>query len=143
MPHGACFTTGGTECATLWRPPDQWHIPFWQYLVNGPELLGIFGTGALNVMSTMDRVEKLHPKQSHWYLQVIGTDPPKQGKGFAGDRHARAACGGGCERHALLSGIEQGHQHPRLSRFGFEVTGEIKIPDGPTLWPMWRAPRAV
>jgi hypothetical protein len=27
-------------------------------------------------------------------------------------------------------------------RFGFDVTGEIVVPDGgPTLWPMWRPPR--
>jgi hypothetical protein len=27
-------------------------------------------------------------------------------------------------------------------RFGFEVTGEIKLPDGgPSMWPMWRAAR--
>lgn len=26
-------------------------------------------------------------------------------------------------------------------RFGFEVTGEIVLPDGPSLWPMWRQPR--
>jgi hypothetical protein len=25
-------------------------------------------------------------------------------------------------------------------RFGFEVTGEIDVPGGPTLWCMWRAP---
>ena len=28
------------------------------------------------------------------------------------------------------------------NRFGFEVTGEIVMPDGPTLWPMWRAARS-
>ena len=27
---------------------------------------------------------------------------------------------------------------PIYQSFGFEVTGEIKLPDGPTLWPMWR-----
>jgi len=27
------------------------------------------------------------------------------------------------------------------NRFGFDVTGEITMPDGPTLWPMWRRPR--
>lgn len=26
-------------------------------------------------------------------------------------------------------------------RFGFEVTGEIRLPGGPALWPMWRAAR--
>lgn len=26
-------------------------------------------------------------------------------------------------------------------RHGFEVTGEIVVPDGPTLWAMWRDPQ--
>jgi hypothetical protein len=30
---------------------------------------------------------------------------------------------------------------PYYQRFGFAVTGQIDLPDGPPLWPMWRAPR--
>lgn len=139
--HGACYVTSHYESATLWRPPEEWHVPFWQYITNGPELLGIFGGNALNVMNTMDMVEKQHPKKPHWYLQVIGTDPAKQGKGFASlimrDR---------------LQAIDEAHMPaylesskasniPIYRNFGFEVKGEIKVPNGPTLWPMWREAR--
>ena len=124
------------------RPPNQWHIPFWQYLVNGPELLGIFGGDAFKVMNTMDRVEKLHPKEPHWYLQVIGTDPPKQGKGFAGiAMRERLAVADASGTPCYLESSKDTNI-PIYRAFGFEVTGEIKIPDGPTLWPMWRAARA-
>jgi hypothetical protein len=26
-------------------------------------------------------------------------------------------------------------------RYGFEMTSEVAIPDGPRIWPMWREPR--
>jgi hypothetical protein len=30
---------------------------------------------------------------------------------------------------------------PFYRRHGFEVTGEVHMPDGPPLWPMWRDPQ--
>jgi len=81
LPYHSCYVTSRYEAATLWRPPDGWHVTLWQYLINAPELLAIFGAGVLNVMSTMDQVEKVHPKAPHWYLQTIGTEPALQGKG--------------------------------------------------------------
>ena len=143
LPHGLCHVTSGTESATIWRPPGKWHLSLWDYVANGPELVGIFGTNVLNVMGTMDRVEKVHPKKPHYYLQVIGTDPPKQGKGFASliMRHqlkVSDAAGMPCYLES-----SKDTNIPVYRSFGFEVTGEIKIPDGPTLWPMWREARTV
>jgi ribosomal protein S18 acetylase RimI-like enzyme len=141
LPHGACYVTNNYEAVTLWRPPDQWHLSFWEYILNGPELLGIFGTGAINAMSTMDRIEKVHPKKSHWYLQTIGTEPAMQGKGYGSlimrDRLA-ATDAAGVDCYLESSKITN---IPIYKSFGFEVTGEIKIPNGPTLWPMWRNAR--
>ncbi len=140
LPYGACHVTSGCESVTLWRPPNGWHVHLKDYILNAPELLGVFGTGVFGVMSTMDRIEKVHPKAPHWYLQTIGTDPAKQGKGF----------GSLIMRHQLAIADAQGvpcylesskdTNIPIYRSFGFDVTGEIKIPNGPTLWPMWRKP---
>ncbi|HXC57573.1 MAG TPA: GNAT family N-acetyltransferase [Rhizomicrobium sp.] len=141
LPHGACHVTSGYEAATLWRPPDGWHVKFWDYVANAPELLGVFGGGVFNVMATMDRIEKLHPHAPHWYLQTIGTDPALQGKGYGGLilRHQLAVADAAGTPCYLESSKDT--NLPIYQSFGFEITGEIKIPNGPTLWPMWREAR--
>ena len=139
LPYGACDVTSGFEAAALWRPPSQWHIPLWQYVTNGAEFLGLFGLGgAAHVMSVMDVIERRHPKEPHWYLQAIGTDTQKQGKGYGGvviRRHLAVA-----DEARMPCYLESSKETniPIYQSFGFEVTGEIKLPDGPTLWPMWR-----
>jgi ribosomal protein S18 acetylase RimI-like enzyme len=142
LPHGACDVTSGYESVALWRPPGAWHIPFHQYITNGAAFIDIFGLGgALQVMGAMDIIEKRHPHEPHWYLQAIGTDPARQGKGYGGVvirsqlAHADAA--------GLPAYLESSKPTniPIYQSFGFEVTGEIKLPDGPTLWPMWRKAR--
>ncbi|MBV8977957.1 MAG: GNAT family N-acetyltransferase [Alphaproteobacteria bacterium] len=141
MPHALCHITPGHESAAIWRPPGKWHMSLWDYLANGPELLGIFSTNVFNVMATMDRVEKVHPREPHFYLQVLGTDPPHQGKGFAGRvmRHQLAVCDAARMPCYLESSKET--NIPVYRSLGFEVSGEIKIPEGPILWPMWRTAR--
>ncbi len=147
-PLGACHVTPNFEAAILWRPPNQFHIPYWQYLTNGPELLGVFGTNAWNVALAMDQIERAHPKPPNWYLQAVGTDPAQQGKGF----------GGVVIRHHLARADEKGEacylesskraNIPIYEKLGFVVTGEITIPkrgksQDVTIWPMWREPREV
>jgi ribosomal protein S18 acetylase RimI-like enzyme len=143
MPHGACYVTSGHEAATLWRPPNKWHVHFWDYIVNAPELIGVFGANALGVMSTMDKVEKQHPREPHWYLQTIGTDPGKQGKGFGSLIMRAQLAVADAERMPCYLESSKDTNIPIYQSFGFAVTGEIKVPDGgPTLWPMWRSVQA-
>jgi GNAT superfamily N-acetyltransferase len=142
LPHGACDVTSGYEAVALWRPPGEWEIPWWQYITNGVAFLDLFGLGgAAHVVGVMDVIEKRHPHEPHYYLQAIGTDPAKQGKGFGGvvmRRQLAIADAAGMPAYLESS---KDINIPIYKSFGFEVTGEIKLPDGPTLWPMWRAAR--
>jgi len=141
LPHGACYTTDNYESITLWRPPSEWDVPFWAYIVNGPALLSTFGTGIGRVLSTMDMMEKVHPHEPHWYLQTIGTDPKFQGKGY-----------GGVIMRDRLAAVDAAHMPcylesskdtniPIYQSFGFKLTGELQVPNGPKIWPMWRDAR--
>ena len=141
LPHGGCAVTAGYEAAALWRPPEQWEVHWWQYIVNGAAFIDLFGADIPHVLKTMDIIEKNHPHTPHWYLQVLGTDTAKQGKGFGGQlmRHQLAVV----DAHSLPAYLESSKESniPIYSSYGFEVTGELTLPDGPTIYPMWRAPR--
>jgi ribosomal protein S18 acetylase RimI-like enzyme len=141
-PYDTTFVTSGYEAATLWRPPNGWHVPVWAYIVNAPELLGIFGTGVMRVLSTMDRMERVHPAGPHWYLQVIGTDPAKQGKGFGSAIMRKQLAVADAAHLPCYLESSKDTNIPIYRNFGFEVTSEIQVPNGPTIWPMWRSARA-
>jgi GNAT superfamily N-acetyltransferase len=144
LPHGGCDVTAGLEAAALWRPPGAWHIPTWAYLANAGEFLGLFGlAGARRVTATMDLVEARHPKAPHWYLQAIGTDPSKQGLGYGGVAIRRRLAIADEAGMACYLESSKASNVPIYQSFGFRTTGEIVIPDGPTLWPMWREPHGV
>jgi GNAT superfamily N-acetyltransferase len=139
LPHGACDVTTGHEAVALWRPPGAWHIPFYQYITNGAAFVDVFGFGgALQVMGAMDMIEKRHPHEPHWYLQVLGTDPARQGKGYGGVAIRRQLALADAAGKPCYLESSKDSNIPIYKNFGFEVTGEITLPNGPTIWPMWR-----
>ncbi|MDR3475109.1 MAG: GNAT family N-acetyltransferase [Devosia sp.] len=143
LPYGACSATAGIEAVALWRPPGQWHIPLWQYLTNGPAFLDLFGVaGAGRVMGIMDYIEHRHPREPHWYLQAIGTDTAKQGKGYGGVVMRRELARADAAGMPCYLESSKDTNIPIYQSFGFEVTGEIQVPGGgPVIWPMWRGAR--
>jgi len=141
LPHGGCAVTSGYEAGALWRPPSAWEIHWWQYITNGAAFFDLFGSDIPHVLKTMDTIERNHPHTPHWYLQVLGADTAKQGKGYGGllMRHQLAVV----DAHRLPAYLESSKESniPIYASYGFEVTGEISLPNGPTLYPMWRAAR--
>jgi ribosomal protein S18 acetylase RimI-like enzyme len=89
--------------------------------------------------AVMRAIERRHPRELHWYLAVLGTDPAHQGKGVGSAliRHVLDDPANTSEPAYLETETEL--NVPFYERHGFEVIGELDVPGGgPHLWLMWR-----
>jgi GNAT superfamily N-acetyltransferase len=133
---------GRIGAAALWDPPGRWRQQRHEELLAMPRLLWTFGRQLARGAQLSELMKKVHPEEPHWYLAVIGSDPTVRGTGY-GHALMRSRLDRVDAEHAPAY-LESSNAEnvPYYSRFGFEVTGEITLPNGgPTLWSMWRAPR--
>jgi ribosomal protein S18 acetylase RimI-like enzyme len=138
---GLVQRTEGHEGATVWASPGAWETPATEILRSAPNLLRSFGRRTVQNLKVLSVLEAHHPKEPHWYLEFIGTDPAHQGKGVGTallqpmvDRF---------DEQGLPAYLESSKQAnvPFYGRFGFEVTKRIELPGGAPEWLMWRDPR--
>ena len=143
LSDGEVWTTDDVAGAALWAPPTKSRPGLGELLHLVPVLPDLAGLGrnfgaAMRLLQSVDRAR---PHDEHWYLATLGTDPPRQGQGVGS-----ALLRGVLERadaEGIPAYLESSKERnlPFYRRHGFEVTGEIHTPDGPTLWLMWRDPR--
>ena len=137
-------SAAGVGAAALWDPPGRWEQTPREQVAMLPAVMRVFrgrlGAGRL----LTEQMHAVHPEEPHWYLAIIGSDPTVRGAGFgAALMRSRLER---CDAEAAPVYLESSNidNVPYYSRFGFEVTGEIVVPDGgPTLWCMWRSPRCM
>ena len=127
-------------CMTLWRDPSFDHgAP--------PVEPGAEGEAPPFPEEELERLGLLtsvmaehHPHEPHWYLFVISTLPERQGRGLGSTILAPVL--EICDASGAPAYLES--TNPRnmtlYRRSGFEQTDEIQLPDGPSLYPMWREP---
>lgn len=144
LSRGGVEVAGGNVIggAALWDPPGQWQQTRWEELRAMPALVLAFRTSMARGQAVSELMKRAHPEEPHWYLAVIGSDPTVRGTGF-GQALMRSRLDR-CDAEHAPAYLESSNPDnvPYYQRFGFEVTGEIQIPDGgPTLIPMWRAAR--
>jgi GNAT superfamily N-acetyltransferase len=132
----------GIGAAALWNPPNAWQESRWGQLAMTPTFIRVFGARSARGRAVQELMKRVHPEEPHWYLGVIGSDPSVRGKGF-GQVLMRSRLDRVDAEHApAYLESTKSENVPYYQRFGFEVTGEIELPDGgPTMWPMWRRPR--
>jgi GNAT superfamily N-acetyltransferase len=128
------------DCAALWLPPDP--PPAADNEVPPPGSWPLFSAEiAARFVALGDVMASVHPSDAHWYLGVLSTVPEEQGRGLGA--RTIAAVLALCDRQGIPAYLESSNAR-NLSfyrRHGWEQTGEIVVPDGPTLYPMWRKPR--
>ena len=81
------------------------------------------------------------PTQSHFYLNTVGVVPNLAGQGHGGTiiRHTLDLADSDGQPCYLESSSPR--NIPLYERLGFEVISEIALPNGPTMWGMWRSER--
>jgi ribosomal protein S18 acetylase RimI-like enzyme len=143
LQHEEVWTNEELSCAALWAPPARWKTTLREDaallpMFNHPRLLArmpLVGLGWLEL-------ERRHPvKPLHWYLAVLGTDPPAQGHGLGSI--VLGAVLEQCDRDGVGAFLESSKESNInfYARHGFRVTDEVKLLRGPTMWKMWREPR--
>lgn len=128
--------------AALWAAPGHWKGTFRQMLNITVPAFRMMGTRTLPGLVGFTGLEKVHPREAHWYLSVIGTDPAHQGRGV-GSALIRTITDR-CDQQGLPAYLESSKESnvPYYTRFGFEVTSVHRFAEGgPDLWLMWREPR--
>jgi ribosomal protein S18 acetylase RimI-like enzyme len=140
-------TAAGVEGAALWLLPGKTHIPPLQMMLAGmwqaPFKLGMSNFGRF--MKSLDYMEKIHKEQvpeDHWYLMILGVDPPRQGQGI-GSALMQPALAKADAAHLPAYLETQKEINVRLyQKHGFEVVVETNLPgDGPHVWCMKRPAR--
>jgi GNAT superfamily N-acetyltransferase len=94
------------------------------------------------MIGALTTIEKVHPTEPHYYLEVLGTRQGQQSKGVGSsvitvvlDR---------CDQEGLPAYLESSNPQnvPFYARHGFEISGEIDCGKGePVVTAMRREPR--
>jgi ribosomal protein S18 acetylase RimI-like enzyme len=142
LPRGGSTLVPGGDAAALWMAPgDGLNSEFWS--ANARRFVALLDGDVARLGSMSEQMDANHPHdRDHWYLMAIGVSPAAQGRrlGSALLAHTLAAADA-AEAPAYLE-ASSARSRALYERFGFEVLAEMRAPDGPPMWGMWRQPGA-
>ena len=91
--------------------------------------------------SVYSQFDKIHPKQPHWYIAVLGVPPDQQGKGLGGKLLRPILQKADKESVIVYLECSNPNSLDFYRKYGFEVINEIVPVRGcPPIWGMVRKP---
>jgi len=147
-PHDETFTLEAAPAgAALFLPPGKSKLAMASvFRVMAPNIWRWRPGELVRFVATLDEFEKKHDALEmapHWYLMLLGVDPPRQGQGLGGallsDVLARADAAG---QDAYLE-TQKARNVPFYEKHGFAVVEHFRCHKGrgPESWTMRRSPR--
>jgi GNAT superfamily N-acetyltransferase len=141
LANDGAWTTDALDGVALWAKPGDAKHSALQQLRDLPTLARSFGRHLPRAISAFGSAEKRRPDEDHWFLDIIGVRPDRQGHGV----------GSALMRAALTQIDEAGlpaflvtsnpTNVPFYEKLGFAVDEEYDI--GPVhVWPMLRPSEA-
>ena len=140
LPACESYVADDVTSAALWVPPGRAPLGAGAALRLVP-LVRHTRTRTARTLRLLAAVDSHHPRQPHFYLGVLGTDPPAQGRGLGSAVMEPVLKR--CDAEGVPAYLESSKERnvPFYRRHGFEVTEEMRLPGAPPLWLMWREPR--
>ena len=137
---GHVYTTDGIAGGALWLPPGEAHASTMEIIRLVPEMIRVWGRDIGRAFKGISYMEANHPHEDHWYLWLLGVAPEWRGAGL-GSSLLRPILER-CDADRMPAYLEATSPLNRrlYERHGFEVTRELRLPDGPPMWAMWREP---
>jgi ribosomal protein S18 acetylase RimI-like enzyme len=137
------WTTSDLSCAALWAPPRRWRSSLLEVAALAPSFFRPRLLARMPLVAAgWELMERKHPRgPDHWYLAMLGTDPPSQGRGLGSAVLAPVL--EQCDADGVGAYLESSKERniDFYARHGFRVLGELRLLRGPTMWRMWRDPR--
>lgn len=139
-PHARYVTCDPILGAALWQAPSPPKLRPLDGVVAALRMTWVARSSFVRIASMGEATAPFHPREPHWYLAVLGTEPAAQGRGIGSEllRETLAEC----DQTGTLAYLESSKETnlPFYERHGFRVSGEFNPPGGPKLWAMTRDP---
>lgn len=148
-PYRECFTTGETPLgAALWLPPGKTKLPLPTVLrIILPDIWRWRPGSLRRFAGLLDEFDKKHRHafhnggaHEHWYLMLLGVDPPHQGRGLGGLLMSDVLTRADSERRPAYLETQKAKNVPFYEKHGFAVVEHFNSDGGrgPECWTMLR-----